>query len=146
MKKINFIFVFAVVTALFSCSSDDNSGTDTQKPTIVIVEPADGEVLHAGEEIHVDIDFLDNVALASYKIDIHFAGDGHSHEKSMEDHIKWAYETNGLLSGKEDSVHLHIPVPENTEEGEYHFGVYATDKAGNQNVVWIEIDIHSHHN
>src|SRR5690554_6879671 len=104
MKKLKFIYAFAVVTALFSasCSSDDNSGTDTQKPTIIINEPTDGRVFHAGDEIHTDIDFMDNVQLASYKIDIHFAGDGHSHKvmHGSEGHQEWAYETSGTLSGK----------------------------------------------
>lgn len=144
MKKINFISVFAVLTVLFSCSTDDNSGTDTQKPTIEILTPTDGDILHTGEEFHVDIDFSDNVALASYKIDIHFAGDGHSHEKSMNDPIEWTYETIGTLSEMEDNIHLDISIPESTKNGEYHFGVYATDKAGNQNVVWIKIDVHNH--
>lgn len=148
MKKLKFIYAFAVVTALFSasCSSDDNSGTDTQKPTIIINEPTDGRVIHAGDEIHTDIDFMDNVQLASYKIDIHFAGDGHSHKvmHGSEGHQEWAYETSGTLSGKNDNIHLHIDVPEDVEEGHYHFGVYAIDKAGNQNVVWIELDVHNH--
>jgi len=146
MKKLKFIYAFAVAAALFSCSSDDNNSVDTQAPTIVINEPTDGEVFHAGDEIHVDIDFSDNVALASYKIDIHFTGDGHSHEKSMNisEHIEWEYEVTGVLSGKNQNLHIHIDIPENAEDGAYHFGVFAVDKAGNETVQWIEIDIHNH--
>lgn len=146
MKKFKFIYVFAFASILFSCSDDDNNSADTQKPTITINEPTDGEVLDPGDEIHVDIDFSDNVELASYKIDIHFAGDGHSHNRPLgvSDYIEWEYEVTGTLSGKNDNIHLHIDIPNNVEEGHYHFGVFAVDKAGNQAVQWIELDIHNH--
>lgn len=146
MKTLKFIYVFAVVTALLSlsCSSDDNSGADTQKPTIMINKPTDAEVLYAEDEIHVDIDFADNVELASYKIDIHFAGDGHNHKMMHDsDYQQWAFETSGLISGRNNNIQLSINIPEDTHEGHYHFGVYALDKAGNQNVAWIELDIHN---
>ncbi|MFA7445789.1 MAG: DUF4625 domain-containing protein [Flavobacteriaceae bacterium] len=145
MKNIKFITVLAVVTALFTVScSDDDSGKDTQKPTITIVEPFDEQAFDAGNEIHVEVDFTDNTGLASYKIDIHFAGDGHQHRGITEEgHEEWAYETTGSLSGTSDNIHLHIPIPENTEEGHYHFGVYAVDTSGNQQVVWSEIEIHN---
>lgn len=144
MKKFKFIYAFALTAILFSCSDDDNSA-DTVKPTITINEPTDEQVFHAGDEIHVDIDVTDNVELASYKIDIHFAGDGHTHDRLMSpsEHIEWDYETTGTLSGKNDNIHLHINIPIDVEEGHYHFGVFAIDKAGNQSVQWIELDIHN---
>ncbi len=143
MKKFKFIYVFALAGILFFCSDDDNNSTDTKKPTFVINEPTDGEVLYAGDEIHVDVDFSDNIELASYKIDIHFGGDGHSHERQMNEPVEWDYEVTGVLSGKNQNIHLYIDIPENAEEGEYHFGVFAVDKAGNQSVQWIELDIHN---
>ncbi len=146
MKILKFIYAFAVVTALFSvsCSSDDNSEPDTQKPTIMVNQPTDGEVFHSGDKIHAEVDFTDNIELASYKIDIHFAGDGHGHKlASPSDYQPWVFETSGVISGKNDHIYLQIDIPENIEEEHYHFGVYALDKAGNQNVVWIELDIHN---
>lgn len=147
MKKFKFIYAFALAGILFSCSDDDNNSVaDTVKPTFVITEPTNGETFDAGDEIHVDIDFSDNVELSSYKIDIHFAGDGHTHERNMNisEHIEWDYEATGNLSGKNDNLHLHIDIHHDAEDGEYHFGVFAIDKAGNQAVQWIEIDIHNH--
>jgi len=144
MKKYKLIYAFAFIATLFSCSSDDNSVTDTEKPTIVINAPTDEQELHVGEEIHTNISFSDNVELASYKIDIHFAGDGHAHRQMQDDFIEWSYETAGIISGKNDEIALDIMIPENVKEGHYHFGVYALDKAGNQTVQWIELDIHNH--
>lgn len=144
MKKFKFIYAFALTAILFSCSDDDNNSADTVKPTITINEPTDEQVFHAGDEIHVDIDFSDNVELASYKIDIHFAGDGHSHRlMDISDNQEWEYETTGTLSGKNDNIRLHIDIPHDVEEGHYHFGVFAVDKAGNQSVQWIKLEIHN---
>ncbi len=146
MKNIKFITVLAVVTALFTLScSDDDSNKDTQKPTITLITPQDEQVFEAGEQIHVQANFTDNVALASYKIDIHYAGDGHQHRTLSEDeNQQWAYETTGSLSGTSDTIHIDILIPTDAEEGHYHFGVYAVDASGNQQVVWSEIEVHNH--
>lgn len=143
MKKYRFIYAFAFITTLFSCSSDDNSVTDTEKPAIVINAPTDEQEFHSSDEIHAHISFSDNVELTSYKIDIHFAGDGHAHRQMQDEFIEWNYETTGVISGKNDEVHLYITIPENIKQGHYHFGVYALDQAGNQEVQWIELDIYN---
>lgn len=148
MKKL--AYYLAATTSVFfivSCSDDDNT-LDNEKPTIVINEPTANEIFHAGEEIHVDVDFTDNVALASYKIDIHYGGDGHTHSIKAEDHdhgIQWNYETTGTISGTTANVHLHIDVPADVLEGPYHFGVFAIDAAGNEHVVWTSIELHEDH-
>lgn len=144
MKKYKSIYAFAFIAILFSCSSDDNSVTDTEKPAIVIHAPTNDQEFHTTDEIYANISFSDNVELASYKIDIHFAGDGHAHRQMQDDFIEWNYETAGIISGKNDKINLNITIPENTKEGHYHFGVYALDQAGNQEVQWIELNIHSH--
>lgn len=144
MKKYRFIYPFAFIATLFSCSSDDNSPTDTEKPTIVINTPTDEQEFHLSGEIHTNISFSDNVELASYKIDIHFAGDGHAHRQVQDEFIEWNYETTGVVSGKNDEIDLLITIPENVKQGHYHFGVYALDQAGNQEVQWIELEIHNH--
>jgi len=154
MKKLKFISALAMIIALASCSScssDDNKTVvDTEKPTLNIVAPTNEKVVHSGDDIHVEVDFYDNVELASWKIDIHWAGDGHDHQHksvnvSEDDHVKWSYEKTGTLSGKNDHIHVHTDkIPANVEPGEYHFGVYVIDKAGNQQVQWIDINIHNH--
>jgi len=144
MKKIA-LLSFAVISTFTSCSDDDNNTSlDTEKPIIVINSPSANQVLHTGEEIHIEATFTDNVALASYKVDIHFGGDGHEHKALQHDHAEWRYQTTGDLSGESDEIHLHLNIPENAEEGTYHLGVYAIDRAGNENVSWITLDLQSH--
>src|SRR5690554_421894 len=146
MKNIKFIILWLLSLSLISVScSNDDSQTDTQKPSIALITPQDEQVFEAGEQIHVQANFTDNVALASYKIDIHYAGDGHQHRTLSEDeNQQWAYETTGSLSGTSDTIHIDILIPTDAEEGHYHFGVYAVDASGNQQVVWSEIEVHNH--
>lgn len=153
MKNKSIYFFLALFTTFIitSCSSDDDGGTDTVPPTIAIIEPHDHDEFEPGETMHVEIQFADNVALASYKIDIHYAGDGHSHD-ARDEYEEWDFELQGTLSGTSQTIHAEIEIPEmidghHIREGEYHFGVYAIDAAGNQSVVWIkiEIDDHAHH-
>ncbi len=145
MKKQKFIYAFAIVSTLFlgSCSSDSSSDADTQKPSIIIYKPLDGDIITAGQDLLVDIDFADNVGLASYKIEIHADDDGHEHrKKDGQPHQEWTYEYSQTISGKNVSKELAIPVPAGTE-GEYHFGVYAIDTSGNQALIWEKISIFS---
>ncbi|MDO4728704.1 MAG: DUF4625 domain-containing protein [Bacteroidota bacterium] len=138
MKKTNLIYsLTAILTMTFaSCNNDNGTTPDTEKPTITIVSPADEASFASGSDIHADLKFSDNQELASYKVDIHSA-DGHTHDK----HSFWSYEFSGSLSGKNAQEHLDINIPSGIQSGHYHFGVYAIDKSGNQNVVWIEIEV-----
>lgn len=144
MKKSALLsFLFISTFTIVSCS-DDDVVLDTEKPQIIINEPTAGQTFDAGEEMHLEASFTDNVELASYKIDIHFGGDGHEHKAFHDhDHVEWKYQTTGTLSGKSDEVHLHVDIPENAEEGPYHIGVFAIDKAGNENVSWVTVEIHN---
>lgn len=145
MKTQKIIYAFAVVATLLlgSCSSDSSSDADIQKPSITIFKPLDGSIITAGQDLLVNIDFADNVGLASYKIDIHYTGDGHTHKMmDGEPHQEWTYEYSQYISGKTVNKELAIPVPIGIE-GTYHFGVFAIDTSGNQSMVWQEISIHS---
>lgn len=149
MKTRNFLYIltfFAAIT-IVSCSNDDDN-IDTVPPAIQIVEPHAHEEFEAGHAIHAEIIFSDNEALASYKIDIHYAGDGHSHGFT-DDFEEWDYEQEGTLQGSDYTLHANIDIPEEIngkpiQEGEYHFGVFCIDAAGNQNVVWRIIVIGEH--
>lgn len=150
MKKINLIYALSLTAILFtSCSDDDGNGVDTTKPVIVLNEPGDHEEFLPGGEIHFDADFSDNTELGSYKIEIHDATDGHSHERAAnEEGVAWAYdEAQEFEAGQmNQNVISHIDIPilingEPIKEGHYHLGVYCTDKAGNQSQVFIEVVI-----
>lgn len=151
MKNTIFKLSFALVFILASCSSDDDNALDTEAPKISVFEPHDHEEFEPGETIHVEVNFTDNVELATYKLNIHFAGDGHTHGLApMSTGVEWSYDEEGVLSGNEQDIHTHIEIPtmindHHIEEGPYHFGVFAIDAAGNETVVWQEIEIGDHH-
>ncbi len=125
---------------LMGCSQDD---VDTEKPVIEVKEPHDHAEFHPGDEIHVDIEFSDNVGLKEFKIDIHYGGD-HSH-KSLLDEIEWSFLHIEAIDGRNKHVHMHIDIPHNAKHGEYHFLVYCTDQAGNEAMVALEIEIEDEH-
>jgi hypothetical protein len=137
--RIYYLAFLSLTVAFVACSDD---GTDTEKPVITLNEPEDHEHFHPGDEIHFDADFSDNVALKQMKIDIHSA-EGHDH-KSSSVGTEWHWDTIINLSGRNMHKHFHIDIPADAEHGEYHFIVYATDAAGNESFVAIEIEIDDH--
>ncbi|MGM0635869.1 MAG: DUF4625 domain-containing protein [Bacteroidota bacterium] len=146
--KRNFLLYLSIISTLLvaSCSSDDDS-LDNQRPEINVISPNEAQAFESGESIPVDIDFTDNEALVSYKIEIHYAGDGHEHRSDFkDDHLEeWAYEVTGALSGNTDNVEIQIDIPTEVVEGDYHFGVIALDEAGNQAEAFTDIEIGDHH-
>lgn len=152
MKKANLIYLLSLTVVFFvSCNNDDDNNVDTTKPTIVLNEPVDHEEFLPGGEIHFDADFADNVELGSYKIEIHSSSDGHGHRGVQNEGIAWSYEESHAFDAglKNRNVHSHIDIPvtingEPIKEGHYHLGVYCTDKAGNQQQVFVEIVIGEH--
>ncbi len=154
MKKQILIYasILAGTFGIQSCSSDDDASVDTQKPVIVLNEPTNEQVFHAGEEIHVDADFSDNVGLASYKIEIHSAGDGHTHDKNANAEGEWFYTDTNSIEGnpKNYTAHKNILVPHTVNgaeiaEGHYHLGIFSVDTSGNEQQLFIEIEIHHEH-
>lgn len=149
MKNIKILSaIFCSSLLILSCDKDDDA-KDTTPAVVTISEPGNEEAFAPGSEIHFEAVFSDNVQLASYKVDIHFNGDGHAHKllaNTEETHEVWDFEYTNKLYGKSQKVHEHFDVPtlvngKPIEEGEYHFGVYVIDAAGNQSVVWKKIDI-----
>lgn len=148
MKKLINLSLVAISLFFIACN-DDETVLDTEKPIVIINSPTANEEIDSGEQMDLNATFTDNVELATYKVEIHFGGDGHEHKtlnNEHEDHIEWNYQTTGVLNGQADTIQLQIDVPEKAEEGLYHLGVYAIDKAGNENVSWITFDLHNHSN
>lgn len=148
MKSNILKYSFAAIIALgiASCSSDDDGFVDNEKPTIQIKEPLNEAHLHVGETINVDALLGDNVALSTYKIDIHFAGDGHTHEHKAAT-TDWAYNVVETIEGdnvKSYQVTKTIEIPDGITSGAYHFGILAIDKSGNEQQSYIELDIVDH--
>jgi hypothetical protein len=133
--SIFFSAIFAVV--LNGCQED----SDTTRPEINLIEPAEDDALQIGGEhgVHFEAEFSDNEALASYKVDIHPNFDGHTHTRA-DDTVDFEYERSWTLSGKNASIHHHdITIPENATPGDYHLMVYCTDAAGNEEHIAVDV-------
>lgn len=145
MKKI-LLFTLSLVLVGFAfqaCSSDDG----TEKPIISNLEPAEGDSLQIGQNIHFSADISASSGLKSYKIDIHNNFDGHAHTKGVEDSIAYSFtkvwttdKTDGeALSGKKNTTlhHHEIEIPiliegKPVKTGKYHFILYVVDQERNE--------------
>lgn len=156
--KTRLVYLFSITATLLfaSCSEDDDSVIDTEAPEVMISEPVDEEEIAPGGEIHFDALFTDNVELASYKVEIHNAFDGHTHAEAKQEEDKdnpWSYNEVFEIEPGQTSfeAHHHIAVPaeingEHISEGHYHFGVFVTDAAGNESQAFLELHIEGEHN
>lgn len=140
--KYSLVSLFAI--SAFSCSNNDDE-IDQTKPTITINSPKNEEHLHVGETIEVDALISDDRAVSSYKIDIHYAGDGHTHEHRAAAE-PWSYKFDEEISGNvsQFAIKRSISIPHNIQDGHYHFGIIAIDKSGNERQSYIEIEIADH--
>lgn len=134
MKSIHYLLsLSALLMFTFqSCTKD----VDDEAPVIASFT-VDSETVAAGSEIHADLNFTDNEALKSYKIDIHDNFDGHGHGKVGQ---RWSYQELVDISGKDFDEHKHIDVPNDAFSGPYHFTIYVLDAEGNQSD-FAEVDL-----
>jgi hypothetical protein len=132
------IFFFTVT----SCKED----SDTEKPVIKLIEPAEDDLLQIGGEhgVHFEAEFSDNEMLASYKVNIHpnFDDHGHTATKDAAETVDFEFEKSWPISGKNADIHHHlIEIPENATPGHYHLMVYCTDAAGNESHIAVDIEL-----
>src|SRR5690554_389103 len=166
MKKGYALFLMSLVvlggTLLTSCEKEE---IDNEKPVIRLIAPEEDEAIRPGSDIHFDVEFSDNVALGSYKVNIHW-GEGHTHSATLSTRAEEEgepFERTWLerefialgdepIAGKRSVTvhHHHIVIPETItvngvekpiKEGHYHFMVYCTDEAGQEAFVAREIVI-----
>ena len=132
---------FTLVGLLFlllstSCSSDDDGMMDNQRPEITIHIPEVNQQFDPGEEFFVSMTFTDNVALSSFKFDIHMPSDGHTHRSvpMHDDHELegWSFEVMGDLEGKEQTIDISEMIPDDAIHGLYHFHIIVLDESGNE--------------
>ncbi|MBR1923505.1 MAG: DUF4625 domain-containing protein [Paludibacteraceae bacterium] len=172
MKKCIFIFLtFSVMIIGFAAC--ENSTKDTTPPVIDSASflPADCDIYYAGDTIWVHFICSDDKELGSFNIEIHSNFDHHTHGTSSttceedehhdeeednhdEEHNHDAEEgawifnedytmARGMMRVTVD--HL-IPIPEDAAEGDYHFMVRLTDRAGWQTIKAVAIHIESKDN
>lgn len=156
-RKIPTILLLAAVAAFSSCAKEE---LDNEKPVIVLTAPEEDEAVLPGSDIHFEVTLSENEALASYKVNIHGAFDGHTHSattRATEDSVafeKTWMESDFIVLGEEPiagkrsvTIHHHlIEIPETVngtplKEGHYHFIVYCTDQAGQESFIAREIEI-----
>ncbi|MFI3322342.1 MAG: DUF4625 domain-containing protein [Rikenellaceae bacterium] len=157
--------IFAVATLIFSSLifvSCDKDG-DTTKPVIELSEPEDGEEFLPGSEICVEMDLSDDTALASFKINIHNAFDGHSHDTDSDDDSDADHDHDenyntdtenafyynmtsddldiDMLGLRNSHQHIHVEIPATAAYGDYHLMIYCYDTSGNESYVARSIAI-----
>ena len=148
MKKLASLS-FAIISLIgVSSCSDDDAVVDTTKPTIEIISPTDHQEVEPGSVFTVKANLADNVGLASYKIEIHSAEDGHEHKAKQLDDEHYEYAFTGEVPNKATTYALEhaINIPGSAPEEHYHVGITVLDVNGNQNQQFVEIFIgHDHH-
>mgnify|MGYP000853113412 CR=1 FL=1 len=138
-----FISLSLILVLIGGCSKDE----DNTKPIIQVAEPEEGDTLLPGTTLHFEADFSDDTELKSYKIDIHGNFDNHTHKSVTADSTVWSYQNSWAFESgmKQSHVHQHdITIPLIIDglpirQGNYHFMIYLTDKAGNES--WIAIPV-----
>ena len=131
---IKYIVLLFVSTLIVACESSEE--LDTQKPEINILTPTEHQEIELGQTIEFVAHVSDNVALASYKLEIHRADDGHQHRSES---VPWHFEIVENLSGNTAEITHQIPVADTVLEGHYHIGLFVIDQSGNQNQQFVEV-------
>lgn len=150
MKKSKYILVLLLFISIFITPSCEKHDADTEKPVITISGPKENDTLYIGSGVHFEADFSDNIALKSYKIDIHNNFDGHSHKSILtDDSIAFSFQKSWNFDEGLKNAHIHhheIEIPNEIDNkpikpGAYHFMVYCTDAAGNESWTAIAVKI-----
>ncbi|UUV20136.1 DUF4625 domain-containing protein [Paenimyroides aestuarii] len=147
MKKlVSLSFALVSLIAISSCS-DDDAVVDTTKPTVEILAPTDHQEVEPGSVLNIKANLADNVGLASYKIEIHSAEDGHEHKAKQLLAADFEYNSVQEVSGNatNHSVDHNVSIPTDVAEEHYHVGITVIDVNGNQNQQFVEVFIgHDH--
>jgi|SRR5690606_556164 len=147
MKKLASLSFAIISLFVVSSCSDDDAVVDTTKPTIEIISPTDHQEVEPGSVFTVKANLADNVGLASYKIEIHSAEDGHEHKAKQlnEEHYEYAF--TGEVPNKATTYTLEhaITIPADAPEEHYHVGITVLDVNGNQNQQFVEVFIGHEH-
>lgn len=158
IKKIFTVCAAALVLCgAMSCNKDEE---DTEKPVFINTDatPVEGGKYLPGGKIIVHQTFSDNEELGSFNIEIHNNFDHHSHStetsKSISKHEghdhehgdvenAWVFNQDyEIPAGKKlYTADLEIQIPETIAEGDYHFMIRVTDKAGWQEIKAVSLEI-----
>lgn len=156
---IKFTSLTLLIITFFACSNEGGTDTvevDKQKPTITINYdngfPKSCSVLKRGKKYTIKVKVSDNLALASYAIDIHNNFDHHTHDdqgsKCNLDPIKtpvkpFVFMKNYTIKSKpkEYEISQLISIPKDKDIGDYHCQISVTDVTGWQSRTSVDIKI-----
>lgn len=137
------LLLLSFLSLLISCDNDDDTIVDTTPPTIKdysINDKTENVVVAPGTEMHFDAVFEDNMELREFKLDIHDNFEAHNHGRLKS--APWEFEQRYDLSGKSETVHKDMIVPEDATSGNYHLTVRFLDAAGNEGeVLTLSFDV-----
>lgn len=166
MKK-NVLFIALILGAMtMGFGACENKSKDTMPPVIDEASflPADCDIYYLGDTIDVHFVCSDDTELGNYNIEIHSNFDHHTHGTSASDcdedghdgevHEEkeheheavegaWVYNQDfAIARGRTaDTVDLRITVPVDVSDGDYHFMLRLTDRAGWQSIKAVAIHL-----
>ncbi len=125
---LKLIILLFLTSGIQSCKKSD---TDTQSPSIVMLEPNSGDQFSSGSTLSVIATFHDYIELGKYRIVIRWNTDVQNISPNPET-TAWDFLVEEPLSGNNKSINKIINVPANIKLGNYDLILYCTDKAGNE--------------
>ncbi len=153
---IKLLYIAFPLLLLISCSSSDDSTIDEEKP-IISVNYTEGfpqtcETLERGETYAFRARVTDNVALASYSLNIHHNFDHHTHDDQGAQcelgAIKEAVNPllfigNHTIENGQTSyeINISVTIPDDVDPGDYHCSYSVTDQTGWQSRTSVDIKI-----
>lgn len=165
MKK-NLFYILALCAMVMGFAACENKSKDTMPPVIdeATFLPADCDIYYLGDTLLVHFICSDDKELGNFNIEIHNNFDHHTHgtsgvdcdeEEGEEHHHEegdhhheevegaWAYNQDFAIARglKTDTVDVEIPVPAEVLEGDYHFMLRLTDRAGWQTIKAVPIHL-----
>ena len=125
---LKLILLLFLASGIQSCKKSD---TDTQSPSIVMLEPNSGDQFSSGSTLSVIATFHDYIELDKYRIVIRWNTDVQNISPNPET-AAWDFLVEEPLSGNNKSINKIIIVPANIKLGNYDLILYCIDKAGNE--------------
>ena len=158
MKPRHFRFwpVYLALLGLFACTDQDEGSIDEERPVLTLdyLEgfPRSCAALTKGQTYQFRIRAEDNLALASYSLDIHHNFDHHTHDDQGEKcalfQVKqpmnpMIFIENFSIENGPASYEIVIPVeiPDDVDTGDYHCQFSVTDITGWQARLAVDIKI-----
>lgn len=164
-KQITWSLAVALVaTVSIVFVSCENKNKDLTPPSVSQTDflPANCDIYYLGDTIQVHFTCTDDTELGNFNIEIHNNFDHHTHSTEAEDcdegeehnhgeeehHDEdvegaWVFNQDYAIPAglKEYTAHIEIPVPKDILDGDYHFMLRLTDRAGWQTIKAVAIDI-----